>query len=854
VGTRADSAHEFLGGAERQLARPKGRDRLTPAAAALTVGAAAGWSWPGVPAWALLAAAAACALALIALRARLTRRGSAALLVAGAALFGTAWPIARHYAVALDDLSRYVETEPVIARLRGVVTSAPQLRQPAGGSMRQFNEQPPWLVFQLDAKALVDRHGNAHSVSSNVWVSVPSTIPHLRAGDVIEIAGLLRAPPRPRNPGQFDFWRFARAHNQSAVMSVDNPALVRVMMTNPSTTLWITRWRDALRARASAWLHADMPEAFRDGATQHRAVLQAILIGERAPELHEVGAAMQRTGLAHLMAISGLHLGILVALVLILLGVAREPKRWHGVAAIVLIAVYLMLVEVRVPVLRAGVMLGFASLGLVLGRRMAVGGLIGFSMIVMVLWAPSEVTSPGFQLSFGVVYAIIYLAPVLRERWFGRPNMLAGPTRSMVAESFKTSLCVAVVAWLVATPIVLFHFGILSPLGWVLSVVGVPAAGVVLALGYLKMGLSAILPSAGLLVGAALAWLTDTLIAAVLWIDEIPGASVALPMPGVLWTLAAVMWVVAVIHARERRTVRSVWALGVMLALWLCWPMLPDGRGEAALRIDMLAVGDGSCYVIRSGGETIVFDAGTMGDPGSGARIIVPGMRALGVRSVDTLIVSHANLDHFSAMIEVVDAFGADELLVTPQFRDEAANDPAGPAQALFEAIDEKSVPIVTVSAGARREVGEATFEWLHPSPQALYGRVNDTAMVIRISAAGRRVLLCGDIQHEAMTDIMHAFDPAALDADVMELPHHGGFSDEAVTLVNIVSPQVVLQSTGYGRLRRDRWKDALGGFERFITARDGACWVTIEQDGSINAGRFLDSAPHDVSTISAPP
>ncbi len=843
VGTR--NVHEILGGAEGRLVTPQGRDRLTPLAAALTVGVMAGWSWPWLPAWALLATAGASALALVIGGRRIALRWRVAVLLAGTAAFGAAWPIVRHYCVADNDLARFVQPEPHMARLRGVVTSTPQLRQPAGGSMKAFNAQPPWIVFELDAKALVDRHGTPHDVSSRVWVNAPSDSPSLHPGDVVEIVGTLRTPPQPKNPGQFDIWRFARAHNQSALMSVENPALTTVMLSNPTPSLWFTRMRDALRARATSWLNADMPDSFRNGdPAERQAVLQTFLIGERAPELHEIGLAMQRTGLAHILAISGVHLAMLVAMVLFVIGAARAPRRWHGVVAIALVLGYLVLVEVRVPVLRAGVMVVFASLGLVLGRRIAVSGLVSFSLIAMLLVAPAEVTSAGFQLSFGVVYAIIYLSKPLRARWFGYENSLAGSTGTMLVEWLKTSLCVSVVAWLVATPIVLFHFGILSPLGVPLSVVGVPAAGAVLGLGYLKIILSAFVPAAGLVVGAVLAWLTDLLIVIILWIDTLPFASVSLPMPGVVWTLLAVAWVIAVVHARQRRTTRWVWTAGLALALWLCAPMAPalPFNPRPPLRIDMLAVGDGSCYVLRSAGETVVFDAGTIGDPGTGARIIVPALRNLGVRRVDTVIVSHANLDHFSAMIEIVDSFGADELLVTPHFLG-TASDVQRPEAALLASLRESGVTITTVRAGDHRTIGDMTLDWLHPPADQSYERINDTAAVIRITCAGRRVLLCGDIQAQAMEDLLTAHDPAALAADVMELPHHGAFHDTAVDFVRAVDPDIVLQSTGFGRLRRDRWAAELADTERLITARDGACWVEIARDGSLATGTWKSAS-----------
>lgn len=804
----------------------------------MALGAAVGWQWPSLSAWWMLGAAALCGAASFVLSRRVHRYASVALLAVGVALFGASWSIARHFAVPTDDLARYADDDYVLARLRGVVASSPEVRHPAGGSLAAFNYQSPWLVFALEAKALVDRHGNTTDVSGMVWVRAPHDSPWLMPGDVVELMGSLRAPPRPQNPGQFDIWRFARLHGQSATMSVSNSSLINVMLTSPTTQLWITRWRDALRNKASAWLYADMPEV--SAQSHHRAVLQAILIGERAPELHEVGAAMQRTGLAHLMAISGLHLGILVGLVLLVLGAAREPKRWHGVAAIVLIAVYLLLVEVRVPVLRAGVMLSAASLGIVLKRRVAIGGLISVSLMTMLLISPGEVASAGFQLSFGVVYALIYLAAPLRERWFGRANMIVGPSRAMLFEACKSSLVVACVAWLVATPIVLFHFGIVSPLGVPLSLVGVPAAGAVLALGYLKMLLSAVLPSAGLLIGVALAWITDALIAVVLWIDKLPGASISLPMPGAVWTALATTWTVAIVLVRERPWTRWLWFGGAGLVVWLVLPMVWV-RGEPALRVDMLAVGDGSCYLIRTGGEVIVFDAGSLGDSGVGARIVVPALRALGVRSVDTFIVSHANLDHFSAMLEIVDSFGGDEIIVTPQFLRDAA-DESKPSAALLAGMRESGVAVTNVSRGESRTIGESTLTWIHPPADAEFEAVNDSAMVIRIECAGRSLLLCGDIQADAIAMIDASEELRELHADVMELPHHGSFRDEAVAFVEAIDAAVVLQSTGSGRMRRDRWKSVLDGVDRLITARDGACWVEFHAGGGMTFGKLGDN------------
>lgn len=214
-------------------------------------------------------------------------------------------------------------------------------------------------------------------------------------------------------------------------------------------------------------------------------------------------------------------------------------------------------------------------------------------------------------------------------------------------------------------------------------------------------------------------------------------------------------------------------------------------------------------------------------------------MRRLGVRRIDAVVISHPNLDHYSAALELVDDFGVDTVLVTGQLFEQAQADPFGPVAYLLQELTDRFVSVSSVSKGEARTFGQANWSWLHPQSDQTYERVNDGSMVVRIEAAGRRVLLCGDIQRRAMSLLMDGDD--FLEADIVELPHHGSHHDLAQTFISTVNPQIVLQSTGWSRWRRDRWADTLVGATRLVTARDGACWVEIDDQGAISVGRFLD-------------
>ena len=322
-----------------------------------------------------------------------------------------------------------------------------------------------------------------------------------------------------------------------------------------------------------------------------------------------------------------------------------------------------------------------------------------------------------------------------------------------------------------------------------------------------------------------------------------------LAFPSTAWSLAAISWVAAwaVLGGRiwgfwgGRWGRRTIAVTGVAVVAWLLLPMV--SAGAPALRIDMLAVGDGSCFVLRSPGSTVVFDAGSS-DLDAGRRRIVGALRRLGVRSVDALLISHPNLDHYSAVLEIVDEFGVGMVLVTPQLLRVADGEPAGPVMYLLEELNKRLVPVRTASAGDRREFGSCRWQWLHPPPATDFVEANDGSMVVRVQVAGRTVMLCGDIQERAM-DVLGLLPGA----DILELPHHGSLNPRASAFVEALAPGVILQSTGRRRWERTGapWRVVLGSADHLVTARDGACTVEIDRDGEIHVDRFIDvGSTHD--------
>jgi competence protein ComEC len=795
--------------------------------------------------WPWLYGSGACALAAAIIHLlRRDERLCAALLASTMFLMGAGWFNLKHHGVHPNDLSALIGNEATLVRLEGVATRGPDTRARTAGTMARFDYRPPATYFPMDVDRLIPRVGQPIDVTGAVLVRVDQPLLPFRAGDRVQVAGFLLRPAMPRNPGEFDYREYAKALGQAGILTArGRDAVTTTPAPRTAFASACFDWRDQMRRRASGWLLANLPESDR---SDRDSMLASLLLGDREAEIDGFYESFQRVGLAHILAISGFHLAVLAGFVMMLSRLAGLSRRTTGLVIIAIVLLYLLVVEVRMPVLRAALMTIAGSLGLAFARRLGAGGLIALSAVVLLLWRPHELFNPGFQLTYATVLALVHLAPALRSRWFGRPNLEAATSAVMLGQWLRTALAASVAAWLVATPIVAHHFGRVALLGIPLSVIAVPLSALILALGYVKIVLSAILPSAAMLLSIPLTVGADVLLSIVRAADAIPFSSVAVPYPTALWTCVALAW--ACCWSLARRPWRP-WAARLMhagaacLVVWLMWPAWPMARwfGEPPLlRIDMLAVGDGSCYVLRSAGHTLVFDAGSSTDLDAGRRSIIPAMRRMGVRNIDAIAITHPNLDHYSAVLELIREFTTTEVMVTPQFLAAAEADAHSPMAFLLAGLADERVRVTTLDAGDRRALGDCSIECLHPSSTDVFDRHNDSSLVLRVMASDRVALMCGDVQERGLLAVMKRESPARLKADVLELPHHGSYNEVALSFVAQAGASIVLQSTGWSRWQRDQWKRHLDPENRLVTVRDGAASVMIAHDGAITVQRFI--------------
>lgn len=788
-------------------------------------------------------------------------RFNRALWVAVMIGLGASWTTVRSPDPHGPTLSAYLQHDGALAQLEGVVVTNPQLREGTSGPFAAFGYATPTTHFELRVERVITS-GDPEEAAGLLLAKIDSADHRLQLGQRIRVRGWLAPIGPPMNPGDFDYRAFVAERGVVGRVSMANrgnwdlldPPGLTTKLWGPAS--WLEHLREGVATRAAWSLGLGMGDD-----AQTLGLLQTLLLGETQNDIDTLRDQFRDVGLAHLLSISGAHLGILMGLVwLIARLVLPHPSR-AAVLVLAVLGLYLLAVPLRVPIVRASVMAGLYFAGIAAGRRLSANTLLSLAALIVLAWRPRDLFEPGFQLSFVTVWALLrFTQPVSLWLWPEPLVETAVPgvvdARGWAARRVADVSAVSLVATATAMPMVAYHFQMVNPLSVVLSVLALPVLTAVLGLGYLKVLVGFVWPSGALLLSGPLRWAGGALSLLVEQAADWPGATVRLvyALPG-WWVFAAlaVVWCWFAGGFRHRKAA-GVAALVVVMGV-VVWVELPGAgrvlRGDdeltveprdPALALTMIAVGDGSCFVLKAGGQTLMFDCGSQPYPLIGRRSVVPTLQKMGIDKLDVLVISHADLDHYNGTLDVLDAMPVGEVWVSADVPDDARAHPERATAFLWDELEARGVQPRTVVQGDQRRLGDAQLDVLWPPAEGwAEAKGNDRSVVLSVRLAGRRLLLNGDIQQAAITALLDAGTDLA--ADVADLPHHGSFVDASPRWLDAVDPELVLQSSGPARLRRDRWADVVGSraMTRLISDRVGTATVYVGRDGTLSWTTFHD-------------
>ena len=669
------------------------------------------------------------------------------------------WRIADRFAPELE--GRDLEVVGVIASL------------PTAGASPRFELEPESAAVRLPEKLLV------------TWYDATSPV---HPGERWLFTLRLRRPHGLVNPHGFDYEAWLLERGIGATGYVRNRPEPKKVGSRDSFLDRIEKLREAVRERFLGTL----------GATPAAGILAALAIGDQRSISGEEWRLFNRTGVTHLMSISGLHVTLVSGLAawLVALGWRRSPflalrlpaRKSAAAAAIAAALGYTLLSGFAVPAQRTFWMVTVVAAALWSGRIASPWRTLALALAVVVLADPWAPLAPGLWLSFGAVALMFYVA----AGWTIAEPRLAQWGRAQWAVTVGLA------------PAALLLFGQVSLAGPLANAVAIPVVSVVvtpLAL------LAAVLPFDFLLDIAA--FLVEWLLQFLEWCAALPLA---------LWqSHAPAPWTVplALLGAAWMLAPRGLpWRAGGVALMAPAFALAPPPPSHGEAWITVFDVGQGLAVLARTSSRTLLYDTGPAFGPEAdgGSRVVVPALRGAGLARVDLLVLTHQDADHVGGAVSVLESLEVEAI---------ASSLAAGH-------------PLNALAAARRRcRSGDAwqwdgvRFEFLHPPEAAREARRNNQSCVLRIETAGGAMLLTGDIERLVENEL------TASSTDVLLVPHHGSRSSSSPEFIAAVKPRYAIVPVGY-RSRfghpapevLERYRSA--GVRLFRTDLDGAATVRL--------------------------
>ncbi len=589
----------------------------------------------------------------------------------------------------------------------------------------------PW-AGQLGKRGVLEggyRNGILHTPKGPIY---PELYPRPDAGR-LRVSGRVARPKPPRNPGAFDLPGWLRGKGVTAVLED-----ARVRAHRPES---------GLRARAQARLAEGLsPAAAR--------LARALVLGDRSALAGDEKAAFRRAGLAHLLALSGLHVGILVGFFLLLL---YPLGRGRYLLALALTLGYLALVGPSPSLVRATLMAGVLLLLLFSGRGTAgAGPALALALALQLALTPHAVFDLGFRLSYLAVLGLLVFLPPLMAPLGGVPRAL----RYLLGAALAT-----LAAQAATLPLLLdaFHeVPLLSPLA---NLLALPLVTLFVPLGFLKLLGAAFLAPALNLLGSGLLEIAGRFASG----PKLTWGAIG-PAGFSLYYLALLALALGLYRRLSRLRAALLIALAVLLSL------LP--RAFPVLEVWQLDVGEGHATLIRApGGVEVLLDAGPPWAEGRVRR----ALSALGVDELDLLVLSHPDRDHAGAAPGLLASVPVGAVLTSRFYPEE---DPA------LQAAREGNVRHLAAGYGDRVRLGPLVLEVWNPPPAAP-PEENARSLVVRVRWQGRAVLVLGDLPKRLEDGL------PPLPADVLVASHHGAENGTGERVLEQTRPRVVLVGVG---------------------------------------------------------
>lgn len=697
-------------------------------------------------------------------------------------------------------------------------------------------EFPDKVQYRIHLEQITYKESDPVRVTGTARITLYQSENPFRAGDRLRFQRIkLKRPRNFKNPGRFDYVHYTRSQGIDVLGGLSKLKNIERLGAVPLSAF--TSLRGTIRERMLSFFDRHL-------AKDSAALLKAMLLGEKHYLSKELRQAYIDTGLAHLMAVSGLHIGfvagacflILYPMVFYLLWKFRS--QWalmgHGRKIVALLCVvpvlfYMFLVGPKISALRAGVMILVYHFAVLINREKHLLNALLVAAFLILIWNPEAVVGPGFLLSFGALLTIVLAIQFMENPsgdaldqlgetpWYRRLSKSRLNDASWGArlyDIFQSTVFITLAALLGTLPILIYFFNHISIGGIFLNLLLVPLTALLIPLGLLTSLLALLYEPLGTLLMPLTAGLLHIYISLPRFAAQLPLMSFYVPTPPAIWPvlyyallIATPLWlrsrkpIPKPTPENDKRWSKAVpWGLALASAtlivtfIWPRFPFLKNGE----LSVYLLDVGQGeSIYMEFPSGETLLLDGGGYfrNSLDVGKRVVAPFLWNRGLWGLSYVGATHSDHDHISGLESLA------ELVSIGHFLDRHPAFPDRRIDHLKDRLLKQHTTPLPLQPGRPWNVGEVRLTLLHPTPEFIatsssQNRIgNDLSMVWKIEYGAFSMLLTGDITEKAERYLVEQAAP--LHATILKAPHHGSRTSSHPDFIRAVGPKDVIVSNG---------------------------------------------------------
>ncbi len=663
-----------------------------------------------------------------------------------------------------------------------------------------------YCTYQLKVEMIETREGRQNKNGRLLVKIFGNEGFYYRYGDKLRIRSEIIAPKGLRNPGGFDYSFFLRSQGIDALAY---PYALQVERLGTGKTGGLTGSAINIRQQMIAFIGTTLPKPSSD-------LLSAILFGRREQLPEMVEENFRKAGAGHLMAVSGLHVGLVASMIIGLFRLLRFKGHFPLILAVLFVIAYAYLTGMRPSALRAAVMISMVMGAVFFERENDIPTAVAVAALVTLFINPLLLFTAGFQLSYAATLALIYLYRPLDHVL---KALLLPPV-------IRTPFALILAAQIGVLPLSVYYFHYLPAGALLFNLLFLPLIAFVVG-----FGLSGAV--IGLLVsgpGELLLWAARPLLEIMLFISgfsSIPGFYLELNPPKTATLITIYLLITGFLliyyswekHVSRRGSCSFISYLGeragsfvrqnrwfkknalplaLVVAIVFVWAGVLFPR-EKDLQITFMDVCQGASALVEMPcGVNVLIDAGGKPayskDPGlTGEKVVFPYLQYRGVSKIDLAVITHPHEDHFGGFLYLIDRIPIGTLLISP------VNGDSHYYTNLLKKVAEAKIPVEVVTAGNSWSCGsDLQLTVLSPTKGLTAGDgcdLNNNSLVLLMQYKEAKVLFTGDIEDAAVLDLLNRYPE--LKVDLLQVPHHGGYLLSISNLLDHVQPNLAVIQVG---------------------------------------------------------